>query len=80
MLDLEKRGKDIRRFVHSLEGWMIDTLAELGVEAHRAPGRIGIWVGEGPGRSQDRSARGSGEAMGYASRIRHQRCARLVAF
>ena len=26
---------------------MIDTLAELGVDAHRAPGRIGIWVGEG---------------------------------
>ena len=48
MLDLERRGKDIRRFVHSLEGWMIDTLAELGVDAHRAPGRIGIWVGEGP--------------------------------
>jgi lipoyl(octanoyl) transferase len=47
MLDLEKRGKDIRRFVHSLEGWMIDALAELGVAAHRAPGRIGIWVGEG---------------------------------
>jgi lipoyl(octanoyl) transferase len=47
MIDLEKRGKDIRRFVHSLEGWMIDTLAELGIEAHRAPGRIGIWVGEG---------------------------------
>jgi lipoyl(octanoyl) transferase len=47
MLDLEKRGKDIRRFVHSLEGWMIGALGELGVEAHRAPGRIGIWVGEG---------------------------------
>ena len=47
MLDLEKRGKDIRRFVHCLEGWMIDTLADLGVDAHRAPGRIGIWVGEG---------------------------------
>jgi lipoyl(octanoyl) transferase len=47
MLDLERRGKDIRRFVHSLEGWMIDTLAPLGVSAHRAPGRIGIWVGEG---------------------------------
>ena len=47
MLDLERRGKDIRRFVHALEGWMIDTLAELGVAAHRAPGRIGIWVGEG---------------------------------
>ena len=47
MLDLEKRGKDIRCFVHSLEGWMIDALVELGVAAHRAPGRIGIWVGEG---------------------------------
>jgi lipoyl(octanoyl) transferase len=47
MLDLEKRGKDIRRFVHSLEGWMIDALAILGIEAHRAPGRIGIWVGQG---------------------------------
>ena len=52
MLDLEKRGKDIRRFVHSLEGWMIDTLAELGLAAHRAPGRIGIWVGEGPGEAK----------------------------
>jgi len=48
MLDLEKRGKDIRCFVHALEGWMIDTLADLGISAHRAPGRIGIWVGEGP--------------------------------
>ena len=47
MLDLEKRGKDIRRFVHSLEQWMIDSLAQLGVNAHRAEGRIGIWVGDG---------------------------------
>ncbi len=47
MLDLDKRGKDIRCFVHALEGWMIDTLGELGVSAHRAEGRIGIWVGAG---------------------------------
>jgi lipoyl(octanoyl) transferase len=47
MLDLERRGKDIRRFVHSLEGWIIDALAEFGVAAHRADGRIGIWVGKG---------------------------------
>jgi lipoyl(octanoyl) transferase len=52
MLDLEKRGKDIRRFVNRLEGWMIDALADLGVSAHRAPGRIGIWVGEGPGEEK----------------------------
>jgi lipoyl(octanoyl) transferase len=47
MIDLEKRGKDIRCFVHRLEQWMIDALSQLGVAAHRAPGRIGIWVGEG---------------------------------
>lgn len=47
MIDLEQRGKDIRCFVHSLESWVIDALRELGVSAHRAEGRIGIWVGEG---------------------------------
>lgn len=47
VLDLEKRGKDIRCFVHALEGWMIDALADLGVEARREPGRIGIWTGQG---------------------------------
>ena len=47
LLDLEKRGKDIRRLVHSLEGWIIATLADLGVDAHRSPGRIGIWYGDG---------------------------------
>jgi lipoyl(octanoyl) transferase len=52
MLDLDKRGKDIRGFVHALEGWVIDTLGEFGVEAHRAPGRIGIWVGEGPAEAK----------------------------
>jgi lipoyl(octanoyl) transferase len=52
LLDLERRGKDIRRFVHQLEGWMIDTLAEFGISAHRAPGRIGIWVGEGAGEAK----------------------------
>ena len=47
VLDLEKRGKDIRCFVHALEGWMIAALRELRVEARREPGRIGIWTGEG---------------------------------
>ena len=52
ILDLEKRGKDIRCFVHGLEQWVIDTLGQLGVAAHRAPGRIGIWVGDGPGEAK----------------------------
>ncbi|NNC46948.1 MAG: lipoyl(octanoyl) transferase LipB [Sphingomonas sp.] len=46
-LDLAKRGKDIRCFVHSLEGWMIAALARLGIEARRERGRIGIWTGRG---------------------------------
>lgn len=47
MLDLERRGRDIRCFVHALEGWLIAALADLGVEARREPGRIGLWVGSG---------------------------------
>ena len=48
VLDLDKRGRDIRHFVQELEGWMIATLARLDVEARREPGRIGIWTGHGP--------------------------------
>jgi lipoyl(octanoyl) transferase len=44
MIDLDRRGRDVRRFVHSLESWLIDSLADLGIAAHRSPGRIGIWV------------------------------------
>ena len=52
VLDLEKRGKDIRCFVHSLEGWIIASLGRLGVEARREPGRIGIWTGHGPAEAK----------------------------
>ncbi len=44
VLDLAKRGKDVRCFVHALEGWVIDALARIGIEAFRAEGRIGIWT------------------------------------
>jgi len=44
MIDLDRRGRDVRRFVHGLESWLIDSLADLGVAARRSPGRIGIWV------------------------------------
>lgn len=52
VLDLERRGKDIRCFVHTLEGWMIAALADLGVAARREPGRIGIWTGTGPAEAK----------------------------
>jgi lipoyl(octanoyl) transferase len=44
MLDLDRRGRDLRRFVHGLETWVIAALGDLGVEARAVPGRIGIWV------------------------------------
>lgn len=44
MLDLGKRGRDVRCYVHALEGWVIDALAAFGIAAHRAEGRIGIWT------------------------------------
>jgi lipoyl(octanoyl) transferase len=44
LLDLTKRGRDVRCFVHALEGWVIATLADFGVESWRAEGRIGIWT------------------------------------
>jgi len=51
LLDLNKRGRDVRCFVHSLEGWVIATLGDLGVESWRAEGRIGIWT-HGPDGSE----------------------------
>ena len=44
LLDLTHRGRDVRRFVHALEGWVIATLATFGVEAWAVPERIGIWT------------------------------------
>jgi lipoyl(octanoyl) transferase len=49
-LNLGERGKDIRNFVHHLEGWVIDALADFDVVARRAPGRIGIWTDDAQGR------------------------------
>jgi lipoyl(octanoyl) transferase len=44
VMDLRQRRQDVRCYVHALEGWVIAALGELGVEAFRAPGRIGIWT------------------------------------
>ncbi|RYD90087.1 MAG: lipoyl(octanoyl) transferase LipB, partial [Sphingomonadales bacterium] len=44
LLDLNRRSRDVRGYVHALEGWVIDTLGDFGVEAFRRDGRIGIWT------------------------------------
>ena len=50
MLDLNRRGRDVRRYVHALEAWVIDALARLGVAGFTAEGRVGIWTIDRDGR------------------------------
>ncbi len=63
MLDLRRRGPDVRCFVHNLEEWVIRALAAFNVQGERREGRVGIWVDRGGGR-EDKIA-----AIGV--RIRH---------
>jgi len=44
LLDLNKRGKDVRKLVHDLEGWVIRTLDVFGVKGEIREGRVGVWV------------------------------------
>ena len=44
MLDLSRRGRDVKQFVCSLETWIISTLAHFNIRGERRPGRVGVWV------------------------------------
>jgi lipoyl(octanoyl) transferase len=44
MMDLQKRGADLRRYICDLEEWIITALRTFDVKGERRPGRIGIWV------------------------------------
>jgi lipoyl(octanoyl) transferase len=44
MLDVGKRGHDVRCFVRDIESWVISTLATFGVRGEIRPGRVGVWV------------------------------------
>ena len=44
MLDLRRRGSDVRCFVRALEDWVIDALASFNVKGEIRPGRVGVWV------------------------------------
>lgn len=44
MLDVAKRGRDVRRFVKELEAWVIATLGEFNVTGEIRDGRVGVWV------------------------------------
>ena len=44
MLDLKRRTTDVRRYVATLEEWLIRTLASFNVRGERREDRIGVWV------------------------------------
>ena len=44
MLDVGKRGRDVRCFVRQMEDWVIAALAEFNVTGEVRPGRVGVWV------------------------------------
>ncbi|GAA6196150.1 lipoyl(octanoyl) transferase LipB [Pseudophaeobacter arcticus] len=44
MLNVAKRGHDVRRFVQELEAWVILALAEFNLTGHIRAGRVGVWV------------------------------------
>jgi lipoyl(octanoyl) transferase len=44
MLDVSRRGRDVRCFVRDLEAWVIAALAEFGVRGEIREGRVGVWV------------------------------------
>ncbi|MGI9368378.1 MAG: lipoyl(octanoyl) transferase LipB, partial [Ruegeria sp.] len=56
MLDVGKRGHDVRRFVQQLETWVISALAEFNVQGEICDGRVGVWV-----RRNDRPLTASGD-------------------
>ena len=62
MLDLARRGADVRRFVCDLEAWLIAALARFNVKGERRAGRVGIWIDrtrdKGPGREDKIAAIG----------------------
>jgi len=68
MLDLAKRGNDVRGFVHNLEDWVIRALAQFNIIGETFDDRVGIWVRRGapnnPARREDKIA-----AIGV--RVRH---------
>jgi lipoyl(octanoyl) transferase len=58
MLDLQRRGADVRGHVRRLEDWIIRALEQFNVKGERRQGRVGIWVARGAGREDKIAAIG----------------------
>jgi lipoyl(octanoyl) transferase len=55
ILDVSRRGRDVRKFIQDLEAWLIGAAAQFGVKAGPREGRVGVWVGRG-GEREDKIA------------------------
>ena len=62
MLNLAKRGGDVRAFIATLEQWLINTLLEFDIQGERREDRVGIWV---------RHAGGESKIAAIGIRVRH---------
>ena len=67
MLDLNRRGRDVRAYVHGLEEWLILALAKFGVTGERRADRVGIWIDRGNGIEEKIAAIGGIAAHGVTS-------------
>jgi lipoyl(octanoyl) transferase len=66
MLDLKRRVPDVRRFVATIEQWIIGTLAAFGVNGERREDRIGVWV-----RRPDKGEDAEDKIAAIGIRVRH---------
>ena len=66
MLDLKRRGPDVRRFVATLEEWLIRTLAAFNVRGERREDRVGVWV-----RRPDKGEGFEDKIAAIGIRVRH---------
>ena len=82
MLDLRRRGQDVRCYVHQLEEWIIRTLARFELRGERRDGRVGIWVVRPSGNEEKIAAIGvrvrqwvtyHGVALNVAPELEHYR-------
>lgn len=58
MLDLNRRGPDLHRFVAAVEDWLIAALATFGLKGERRQGRVGVWIVRADGREEKIAAIG----------------------
>ena len=66
MLDLKRRGGDVRAFVAALEDWIIGALAEFGLSGERREDRVGVWV-----RHQTETGDDESKIAAIGIRVRH---------